>query len=74
MMRPIPMDTWHSNIRTCTLLDIFPGKINYGFILLLPDRESTAHHTATEPDGAATGANFLSLLADVGGVAAARVW
>ena len=46
-----------------------------GSFFLLPDRESTAHHTATEPDGAAaTGANFLSLLADVGGVAAARVW
>ena len=45
-----------------------------GSFFLLPDRESTAHHTATEPDGAATGVNFLSLLADVGGVAAARVW
>ena len=37
-----------------------------GSFFLLPDRESTAHHTATEADGAATGGNFLSLPADVG--------
>ena len=46
-----------------------PSKLTMGSFFLLPDRESTADHRATEPDGAATGVNFLSLLADVGGVA-----
>ena len=46
-----------------------PSKLTMGSFFLLPDRESTADHGAAEPDGAATGGNFLSLLVDVGGVA-----